>query len=135
MMLSVGSRRTCLRLAHHDASARQALADIVVGIADQFQRHAARQEGAEGLAGGAGEADRDRVFRQAGMAVALGHFARQHGADGAVDIADGALQPHRLAVFDRGQRGGDQVVIERRFQAVILRFAMMDGDAGLGRAR
>ena len=43
------------RLAHDDAAARQALADIVVGVAGQLQRHAARQEGAEALPGGAGE--------------------------------------------------------------------------------
>ena len=41
------------RLAHDDAAARQALADIVVGVAGQLQRDAARQEGAEALAGGA----------------------------------------------------------------------------------
>ena len=44
------------RRLDHNASARQALADIVVGVAHQLQRDAARQEGAEGLAGGAGEA-------------------------------------------------------------------------------
>ena len=40
---------------------RQALADIVVAVADQLERDAARQEGAEGLAGGAGQLHRDRV--------------------------------------------------------------------------
>ena len=51
-----------LRLAHDDAAARQALADIVVGVARQLERHAARQEGAEALAGGAGQRERDRVL-------------------------------------------------------------------------
>ncbi len=66
------------------------------------------------------------------MAVAPGDLTRQHGADGTVDIAHRALQPHRLAAFDGGLGGGDQVVVQRRFQAVILLFGMMDGDAGLG---
>ena len=44
------------RLAHHDAAAGQALADIVVGVADQFQADAAGQEGAEALARRAGAA-------------------------------------------------------------------------------
>ena len=39
------------RLAHDHAAARQALADIVVGVAGQLQRDAARGEGAEALAG------------------------------------------------------------------------------------
>ena len=46
---------TPARLAHDDAAARQALADIVVGVAGELERHAARQEGAEALARGAGE--------------------------------------------------------------------------------
>jgi hypothetical protein len=43
------------RLAHDHAAARQALADIVVGVAGQFERDAVREEGAEALPGGAGE--------------------------------------------------------------------------------
>ena len=47
-----------------------------------------RGPGAEALAGDAVELHRDRVFRQARMAIALGDFARQHGAGGAVGVAD-----------------------------------------------
>ena len=57
-----GSRRR----AHHDAAAGQPLADIVVGVAVKFERHAARQERAEALPGGAGQAAPDGVVRQAG---------------------------------------------------------------------
>ena len=59
-----------LRRLDDDPAAAQALADVVVGFAGQFERDAARQEGAEALAGGAGHADVDGVVRQAGMAVA-----------------------------------------------------------------
>ena len=47
MMFSVGSRFAFARLADDHAAARQALADIVVGVADQVERHAAREERAE----------------------------------------------------------------------------------------
>ena len=76
-----------LRRADDDAAARKALADIVVAVADQLEGDAARQEGAEGLAGGAGQLHRDGVVRQALVAVALGDLARQHGAGRAVDVA------------------------------------------------
>ena len=64
--------------------------------------------------------------------MAAGHFARQHGADGAVHITHGAFQPHRLAAFNGRLRRGDQVVIQRGFQAMILLLGMMDGHARLG---
>ena len=136
MMFSVGSRARPAGGLHHDAAARQALADIVVGVADQLQRDAARQEGAEALAGGAGEAHADRVFRQAGMAVAPGHFARQHGAHGAVDIAD-ACAPARTGwpCSMDGRLAAISSWSRRRFQAMVLRLAIVDGDARLGPGR
>jgi hypothetical protein len=54
-MMFSASRRGSRRSAHDDAAARQALADVVVAFADQFERDAARQEGAEALPGGAVE--------------------------------------------------------------------------------
>ena len=42
--------RRLRRLAHDHAAAGQALADIVVGVADQFERDAAREERAEAAA-------------------------------------------------------------------------------------
>ena len=56
--------RAALGLADDDAAARQALADIVVGVADQVERDAAGEEGAEALAGRAGEAEVDAVLGQ-----------------------------------------------------------------------
>ena len=75
------------RRPHDDAAARQALADIVVALALEFEGDAAREPGAEALPGGAGQLDVDGVVRQAGMAVALGDLARQHRAGGAVGVA------------------------------------------------
>ncbi len=91
-----GTMLASCRRADDDAAARQALADIVVAVADEIERDAARQEGAEVLAGGTGQLDRDGVFAQAGVAEALGHLARQHGAGRAVDVADRQLDVDRL---------------------------------------
>ena len=88
MMFSVGSRFDAVWLAHDDAAARKALADIVIGIADEVQRDAACEEGAEALPRRAGQRDLDRVFRQAGMAELARDFAGQHRADRAVHVVD-----------------------------------------------
>ena len=45
------------RRPHHDGAAGQALADIVVGVAEHFELHALHGEGAERLAGRAAQAD------------------------------------------------------------------------------
>src|SRR5262249_22297278 len=58
-----------------DASARETLADIVVGVALELEGHPVREPGAEALASGAGQLHVDGVMRQALMAVALGDFA------------------------------------------------------------
>ena len=44
------------RRLHDDPPAGQPLAQVVVGVADQLQRHAVGQERAEALSGRAGEA-------------------------------------------------------------------------------
>jgi hypothetical protein len=103
---------------------RQALADVVVTFAGQFQRHALGQEGTEGLAGRAGQLDVDGVIRQTGIAVAAGNFAREHGAAGTVDVDDRGLDLDLLALFERRLGLLDQLVIERLVQAVILNFGV-----------
>ncbi len=72
-----------LRL-HDELAAGQALADIVIGLAREFKGDAMRRPGPKALARNAIELHRDRVFRQSRMAIALGHFARKHGARRAV---------------------------------------------------
>ena len=78
--------------------AGQALADVVVGVALEPQRDAARQERAERLPGRAGEGQVDGAVGQARAAVRAGHLRAEHRADGAVDVADGSVGTHRLAV-------------------------------------
>ena len=84
-----------------DAAARKSLADIVVGVADQFERDTRRQERADRLPGGAGERDVDGVVGQTLGAVAPGDLGAEQGADGAVDVAHRQLQPHRVRVLER----------------------------------
>jgi len=72
------------------------------------ERDPARQERAERLAGRAREVHADRVVRQSGAAVAQRHLVAEHGANGAVDVADGQRQLHALTSLDRVAAGGDQ---------------------------
>ena len=121
MMLLGGVEGGFARRAHDDPPAGQALADVVVGVALEPQGDAARQERAEGLAGGAGEGDVDGVVGQAGAGVPLGDLVAEHGADGAVDVADRQLDAHRGAVFEGVGGELDQLVVERLVEAVVLR--------------
>ena len=59
-------RRQVRRRPDDDGRARQALADIVVGLADQLDAQALDREGAEGLAGRALQLHRQVAGRQAG---------------------------------------------------------------------
>ena len=97
--------------AHDDLGPRQALADIVVAFAGQLQRHAPGTPGAEALPGDTGELHRDGVFRQARMAVALGHLAGEHGARRAVIVVDLRLDHDLLALL---LRHGSPPAFDRR---------------------
>ncbi len=118
------------RRAHDDAAAGKPLADIVVGVAIEFEGHAAREKRAEALSGGAGELRHDGVVRQAIVAVALGDFAGQHGAGGAVGIFDRQCDAHRRAAVERRLRLRDQLAVEDVVDLVILPLAIEDGDLG-----
>src|SRR5262249_21243112 len=117
-----------------DAAARETLADIVVGVALELEGHAAREPGAEALAGGAVQAYVDGAGGQAGGAEALGDFARNDGAGGAVGVPDLAVDPHLGAALDRVFRLRDQPAVENVADLVVLLLAIVNGDAG-GRFR
>src|SRR6185436_2418082 len=63
----LGHDRRVARRIDDDAPAREALADIVVGLALELERDAARKPGCKALARGALELHVDRVVGQAGM--------------------------------------------------------------------
>ena len=116
--------------AHDDAPAGQALADIVVAFAHQFERHATGQEGAEALAGRAGQLDLDGAVRQAGMAVLGRDRAGEHGADGAVQVAHRQVDGHRLTALQRRGRQREELLVERLVEAVVLAFGVVTADRG-----
>jgi len=120
------------RRVDDDPAARQPLADIVVALTFQFQRHAARQESAEALSGGTGEIHMHRIVGQAGVAVPLGDLSGQHRADGAVDVADRQVDRHRQQLVQRRSRQGDKSMIQRLFQVVVLGLGLIERGAGGG---
>src|SRR5258708_7967227 len=80
-----------------DLAAGEALADVVVGVALDGERHAARHERAEALAGGPFEVDADGVGGHALGAVLPPRLAAGGGAGDAVDVADGDRSDGLLA--------------------------------------
>ncbi len=50
-----------------------------------------------------------------------------------MDVADRFFDPDRIAAFERRRGFGDQLVVERLGEPVILPLAMIDRDPGLGR--
>ena len=82
------------------------------------------------MAGGAGEFEADGIVGQAGGAVAAGDFAAEHGAHGAVHVADGQLDADHALIFEGIAGMLDQLIVERLVQAVILRLDAAAGDAG-----
>src|SRR6516164_2590873 len=92
-----------------------------------------REEGPEALPGIAAESRPYRVLRQSGMAITARNLARQHCADGAVDIPDCTLDAYRLALLKCRLRVGDQLVVERFVEMMILPLAIVDRHTGLRR--
>ena len=111
-----------------DAAAGQALADIVVAFAFEVQGHAMGKPGAEALAGGAVEAHPDGVLGQADMAVGAGDLTGQHGAGGAIGIADRQVELDRLLLRDRLTAQLDELHVEHLLELVVLPLGIVDGD-------
>ena len=65
MMFSSASNVARLRRINDDLAAAQTFAEIIVGVAFELERHAARHERAKALARAAVELELDRVFGQA----------------------------------------------------------------------
>ena len=98
----------------------QPLAEVVVGVTDQAQRHPAGHEGPEALAGRAGQADVDRAVGQPGALPLLGDLVAEHRADGAVDVADRQVDLDVAGVLDGRLGLADQLDVEGVLEAVVL---------------
>src|SRR5690606_19031613 len=110
---------------HDQPAAREPLADVVVRLSHEVERHAAGRECAEALARRPVELDVDGVRRQAGMAVAARHLAGEHGADRTVHVGDRRDEGDLLAALERRARLLDQADVERTLQAVVLRLGLV----------
>ncbi|EAP99266.1 hypothetical protein JNB_03820 [Janibacter sp. HTCC2649] len=102
-----------------DASTRQALADVVVGVTHETQGHTLGDEGAEALTGRPPQGDVDRVVGQS-TGVDAGHLVTEHRADGAVDVAHGHRAGHGGAVVDGLACDGDELVVQGLLEPVVL---------------
>ena len=72
---------------HDEPAATKPLADVIVRVAGDVDRHPAGEEGADGLAGAAAEVERDRVGGQAIVAPLLADLVREHRARRTIDVA------------------------------------------------
>ena len=80
-MLSSATKLDSCRRIDDDPAAREAFADVVVGIAFELERDALGEERAEALAGRAGELEVDRVVRQAVCAPRFDDLVAEDRAD------------------------------------------------------
>ena len=110
----------------HELAARQALADIIIGLALKLERHAMGDPGPKALARRALQLHVDRIVGKPGMAVLFGDHARQHRAGGAIDALDRALDAHRRARRDGRGRLFDQRAVEHMLKIVVLVFGLVD---------
>src|SRR5579875_602707 len=108
------------RMVDNQPPARESFADVIVGIAFKRQRDALGQERAKALSGASGEMNADRVVGQSGRAVASRDFAAQHGANGAMDIANWQAERHGSAVFESLLRHFDDFAVKRILQSMVL---------------
>ena len=122
--------------AHDNATPAQAFAGVIIGVANQVQRDALGQEGAERLAPGAFKLDADSVIGQA-FGTGLGQRAGQHCTQRAVDVARHFHELHFFAAFYCGPGFLDQNVVQRFVQTVVLVCDMkarhISGHIGLGK--
>ena len=117
-----------------ETAARQSLAGVVVGVADQIDRDALGEERAEALPAGAFHLDEDGVVGQPSR-MAPDQLAREHRADRAIDVSDVLEQLHLLAALERRRALLDQAHVERLGEAVILRLDVAARDLGRRRRR
>lgn len=87
-------------------------------------RNTLGQEGGKALTGGAIQAHLDGANWQTFVAVTLGDFTGEHGADGAVDVFDGQFNLDRLTLLQRWLGLCHQLLIQGFFQRMVLGFGM-----------
>ncbi len=115
------------RRVDDDAPARQAFADIVVSFSLELEGHAFGEEGPKTLTSCSLELDMNRLVTQAGMAVSPGDDARQHRPGRTIGVANGKVETHVFAPFDRLLRIHDEASVEYVLKSVVLSNASING--------
>ena len=113
-----------------DAAAAQGLPDVVIGVAGEADRHAVREEGAQRLAGGAGQVDLDGAVREPLVAVLPGDLVAEHGAHRAVRVLDRLRDGDVLALGQGRCRQLDERAVEDGLEAVLLALDVVERGAG-----
>ena len=132
-IFSSGRKVDALRRIDDQSTAGKPLPKIIVGLAFQFEGDALGEKRAETLAGRPVEAEADDIAGKPLGPVAASDFAGEHGAHGAVHIANRQADVHRRQAFESRAREVDQFMIEGGLQAVILSLDAPAGDAAGGR--
>ena len=120
-MFSSGRKVEVARRIDHQPAAGEPFADVIVGVAFQFERDAFGQERPEALPGRAGEFETDGIVRQARRAVPAARSRRDSMAPTVrCTLRIGSLISIGVWLSMRLARMVDQLVIERLIEAVIL---------------
>ena len=108
-IFSSGTNSEFRGVVDDELAAGKSLADVIVGLAFERERHALGEKRAETLPRAAGELNADRVVGQARGTVTPRDFAAQHRADRAVNVANRNAQRNRRAILERLVRHFDQL--------------------------
>ena len=111
---------------YRHASAREALGEVVVGLALELEVYAAREERAEALSGRALEPHVDGLVGQSVVAVLRCHHAAEHGSHGAVGVLDGEVEVHLVAVGDGTLRPAYELLVEHVAEVVVLLLGVVE---------
>ena len=123
-------------MADRDLAARQALADVVVGLALQLEVHAPGEEGAEALPGAAREPEPHPSLGQAGVAEAARDLAGDATAHREVMVADRVVAGERQSALEVRRQFLDDLAVERdQSRPVVARLRVLPRyrGAALGR--
>ena len=118
------------RRADHDAAARQALARVVVDLAHHTDRLAARDERADRLSAGTGEGHVDGVVGKSLATIAARDLVTEHRAERTVHVADVHRDRHALAMLEGRLCLGDELVVERLVEFMVLFDRLVQDRAG-----
>ncbi|GJD02058.1 hypothetical protein ColKHC_10883 [Colletotrichum higginsianum] len=112
------------------ATTRQTLADVVIGVTLELQGNTRGEESTEGLASGTLDVDVDSVQRQTIFTIALGDVVGERSTHGTVGVDNVALDPGRQALV-QGQLGlRDELVVQSDVKLVVLLADVEGGNAG-----